>query len=337
MAGLRPIRFGQMPVAETNLSDEGSAEPGFETASPPALIRQLDYGRGRQPWRLRKRHVVIGALLVACVAGSWIMGRGARQKTQDLLYLRQAAAHVDSANTIVFESDAAVAQALIDAGTHVSLASDSVAPAVLLEPDCLRVLRMARGGNTLEAAGALIFLHELVTPSGARRIVAIQFLPYYLDGRTLPGAGLVAHIFEPGGLLSAPLHIGESHARLLVPEDEQIGDDVEKSSIAGDSDASGLLRSNSRSGCVGMTSPVLRQTFDPWGGQLDTLRWYAGQPDELDSAHFTIDYEIAGQRGTIDGYLSDDGRHVRMQARPSQSGDAGSTGFTRISGADSLR
>jgi hypothetical protein len=35
------------------------------------------------------------------------------------------------------------------------------------------------------------------------------------------------------------------------------------------------------------------------------LRIYAGQPDPKDPSHFTIDYEIAGRRGTIDGYLRD--------------------------------
>ena len=81
----------------------------------------------------------------------------------------------------------------------------------------------------------------------------------------------------------------------------------------------------------GIHSPTRQQRFDSSGQPLDTLRWYAGQPDELDPTHFTIDYEIAGQRGTIDGYLSDDGRRVRMQARPNQvNGDALSP-FTRIS------
>jgi hypothetical protein len=79
-----------------------------------------------------------------------------------------------------------------------------------------------------------------------------------------------------------------------------------------------------------MASPVLREAFDPYGGDTDGLRWYAGQPDELDSTHFTIDYEVAGVRGTVDGYLSDDGRHVRMQPRPPH-GSTGTIGpYTRI-------
>src|SRR5687768_3104057 len=169
-------------------------------------VRQLDYGRGgRTSWRLRKRHVLVGTLLMACVTGSWVVGRSAREHTQNLLYVRQASQHVEPANTIVVESGPARAQALVDAGTHISLSAGAGFPAVLRQPDSLRLLREASGGSrTIETVGALVFLHELVTPSGARRIVAVQFLPHYLDGRTLPGAGLVAYIFEPGGFITAP-------------------------------------------------------------------------------------------------------------------------------------
>ena len=270
-------------------------------------------------------------MLAGCIAGSWYLGRQARERTQEILYVRQAAAHVDSASTIVFESNVTTAEALIDSGTHYSLSQLSSAPAALLEPDCLRVLRDAAGANGLEAVGALVFLHELVTPSGARRIVAIQFLPYYLDGRTLPGAGLVAHIFDPGGFLGGPAHIGESHARLLIPVDEQLA-------ASPSSEATGDLEADSGDpSSAGHASPVQRKAFDAWGLPLETLRWYAGQPDELDQTHFTIDYEIAGKRGTIDGYLSDDGQHVRMQARKSREPFPVAPGMTRISSFDTLR
>lgn len=37
------------------------------------------------------------------------------------------------------------------------------------------------------------------------------------------------------------------------------------------------------------------------------FRLYAGQPDPKDPSHFTIDYDYAGRRGTIHGYLKDNG------------------------------
>ncbi len=307
-----------MSTLDSHLSDaakDGPAQSVEPNAVLSSTIPALDYGRGRQPSRLRLRHAAIAALLLACVMGSWVLGRSARQRTQDLLYQRQAARHVDSASTVVYESDPRIAQALIDAGTHVSLSETEPAPAVLRDPEALRVLRSATGGSSLETVGALVFLHELVTPSGARRIVAVQFLPHYLDGRALPGTGLVAHIFEPGGFISEPRHVGRSHARLLLPKE------TEPTLQAPLPPIDPMMASNSSAACVGLTSPVLREAFDPWG-DMETLRWYAGQPDDLDPTHFTIDYEIAGVRGTVDGYLSDDGRHVRMQPRQARTTSA---------------
>lgn len=302
-----------MSTLDSHLSDaatDGAAQPVEPNVVLSSTIPALDYGRGRQPSRLRPRHAAVAALLLGCVVGSWVLGRSARERTQDLLYQRQASRHVESASTVVYESDPSIAQSLIDAGTHVSLSETEPVPAVLREPESMRVLRSATGGNSLETVGALVFLHELVTPSGARRIVAVQFLPHYLDGRDLPGTGLVAHIFEPGGFISEPRHVGRSHARLLLPK-------TEPTLQAPLPPIDPMMASNSSAACVGLTSPVLREAFDQWG-DMETLRWYAGQPDDLDPTHFTIDYEIAGVRGTVDGYLSDDGRHVRMQPRQSR-------------------
>ncbi len=313
----------QMPLPNAQFVPGGGAEAPVSPTAVSSAVRPLDYGRGSQPGRLRRRHLVIGSLLVACIAGSWTNGRSARQQTQDLLYIRQASRHVEPANTIVFESDTDRAADLIEAGTHVSLSREESGPAVLREPDAMKVLRSAAGGRAIETVGALVFLHELVTPSGARRIVAVQFLPHYLDGRTLPGAGLVAHIFEPGGFISEPRRLGQSHAQLLLPV-------VEETPLlpADHPPVDPLLLANAAAACLGPTSPVLQEAVDPWGSQA--LRWYAGQPDELDSTHFTIDYEVAGHRGTIDGYLSDDGSHVRMQPRNASAVPPGSA-FMRIS------
>jgi hypothetical protein len=44
------------------------------------------------------------------------------------------------------------------------------------------------------------------------------------------------------------------------------------------------------------------------------LRLYAGQPDPVDSSHFTIPYETTSGRGTIDGWLQADDT-VKMQVR----------------------
>ena len=252
----------------------------------------LDYGRSRRPWRAGKRHAVLLGLLLVCAAGSWTVGREARQRTQSLLYARQAARHVESAGTVVFEPDPARAEALVRAGTHRPLAADAPAPVARIEPDSFRTFRDALATPSFEAMGALVFLHELTTPSGARRVVAVHFLPYMLDGRDLGDAGLVARIFEPGGFLRPPSHVGDAQARLLVPVDPPAA--AAGHAAAGD----------------GVSATWTDLPYKPL-----PLRWFAGQPDAADPSHFTLDYELDGVHGTVDGYLTDDGGSVRMQAR----------------------
>ena len=252
-----------------------------DTPDVPQPAVTLDYGRSRRPWRLRKRHLLVAVTLAGCAAGSWTVGREARQRTQNLLYVRQAARHVEPAETVVFEPDPARAAGLVRAGTHQPLTKSAVSPAGRVEPDSFRVLRQALAQSSFEAMGALVFLHELTTPSGARRIVAVHFLPYVLEGTEGGGgAGLVARIFETGGYFGPPVYVGDSNARMLVPAD----------------------------------APALVATSIPPAAAVP-LRWFAGQPDADDPSHFTLDYELDGVHGTVDGYLTDDGGSVRMQAR----------------------
>lgn len=65
---------------------------------------------------------------------------------------------------------------------------------------------------------------------------------------------------------------------------------------------------------------VLRSTVSqplPIGRSLRLparARIFAGQPDQSDATHFTIDYELNGQRSTIDGWLMNDGE-VKLEPR----------------------
>jgi hypothetical protein len=45
------------------------------------------------------------------------------------------------------------------------------------------------------------------------------------------------------------------------------------------------------------------------------LRFYAGQPDLANAAHFTINYDLRGKSGTIDGWLIDPMAEVKLTAR----------------------
>jgi hypothetical protein len=50
------------------------------------------------------------------------------------------------------------------------------------------------------------------------------------------------------------------------------------------------------------TEGVLKEDRAPGAA----LRFFAGRADPKDASHFTVDYEYAGVRGTIDGWLTDD-------------------------------
>ena len=271
-------------ISAGELSPAGNASPVSPAVA--ASPQPLDYGRSRRPWRPRGRHVASWVVLAACAGGAWFVGREARDRTQSLLYARQAAAYVEPAPTVTYEPDPTLAAALIDAGTHrpLELSGDapSTPPAAKIEPESFGLFRAALARQSLEAVGAMVFLHELTTPGGVRRIVAVHYLPGDLNAADVSGAGLVARIFEPGGFLRPPDYLADAHARLLVSAD----------------------------------APDLPPVPSPQSARsAPPVRWFAGQPDEGNPSHFTVDYELGGVRGTVDGYLTNDGRTVRMKAR----------------------
>lgn len=63
--------------------------------------------------------------------------------------------------------------------------------------------------------------------------------------------------------------------------------------------------------------PELRDRWrsGPSSNPADTqnLRFYAGQPDPADAAHFTIKYDLRNGSGIIDGRLNEDGETVALK------------------------
>lgn len=272
-------------------------------------LRPLDYATDHRIRRLRVSHVVVSLVLALCIGGSWMLGRSARAQAQTLLYINQAARHIEQDGTVVFENDPAAVRRLIEAGTHHRLQAAGES-AVINEPEALQVFHDAHDAEAFDVIGALVFLHELTTPSGMRRIVVVHYLPQYIDGQFNPQAGLIAHIFEPGGYFSRPRLIGESRSKLLVSADlPDAAVDAAGDGAAERQDAAGQD--------LQFMPPVLRQALDP-ARHGPRVRWYAGQPDLDDLTHFTIGFEFDGREGMIDGFLTDDARHVRMQTRPDE-------------------
>lgn len=275
----------------------------------PAKPTALSYGRGQRGYQFRWRHAFLVGVLVLCTSASWMVGRTARAKAQVLIDENAAASFVLKADTVVFDSDPASAAKLIDAGTHQSLSDQTDSPAAILEPAEYARFKAALGtaAAAIDEYGALVFLHELTTSSGTRRIVAVRFLPWVIDGKIVSGTtGLVAQVFEPGGLFHRAEYLGDSNAPVLLPALEATAAD----------DADAWHWTPGANPCLAETSPLMRNVFDPYGTGETAIRWYAGQPDLTDSSHFTLDFQYNGQRGTVDGYLTADGSAIEMFVRP---------------------
>jgi hypothetical protein len=167
----------------------------------------------------------------------------------------------------------------------------------------------------------LVFLHGLRTPAGATRLVCV-YVQGPLSLRQLGGvippavAGsvsgkatrtlrLVANPCLPGGGNKPITLVKDGRATLLVYP-------------------------------AGMgQGPPISWTFTPAANgqseQFDikipeVFRFYAGQPDPADPSHFTIDYDLNGQRGTIHGYLRNDDS---IQLKPSGGKTVGDRWYPR--------
>lgn len=303
---------------------DGDASPVMAEVDVLQAVPALEYGRDQRraytPRRFSK-HAIVALVLVVFTAGSWIIGRTARGTVQDALYLRQARTHVDDASTVVLDTDPIRAAGLIDAGSHRPLSGDGYQTvsdndatqliAARPDPDAFGVFREVLSDETIEQFdrnidryGALVFLHELTTASGLQRIVAIRYLPRALAGPATSESGLVAQVFESRGFARKPRHVATSVAPLLLPADEPKLNEARRRLLQRQCEVQ-----------PGLTTDVLRNTFMPLGPE-PSMRWYAGQPDLANSAHFTIDFEIDGLRRTVDGYLTEDGGTVEMFVRP---------------------
>jgi hypothetical protein len=58
---------------------------------------------------------------------------------------------------------------------------------------------------------------------------------------------------------------------------------------------------------VWVQDSILKPGETPFLAALPGIRVFAGQPDRTDPTHFTIAYDVSGEKGIVDGYLKDNG------------------------------
>lgn len=150
---------------------------------------------------------------------------------------------------------------------------------------------------------ALLFLHERTSPGGARHLVWVQLYvehDYSRETRVTnsnpPGTSTIFHAkkrrllaaaakpVRPDGL-TEPKPAHQRTAELVLPDKDRRE----------------------------MAQFDREPSFDkpPPIDYGNVLRVFAGQPDPTDASHFTIPYRVDGRDGVIDGWLKDDGLHLR--------------------------
>jgi hypothetical protein len=179
----------------------------------------------------------------------------------------------------VYEEDAAKGAALLKHADYVALPSAAVyfsqtalqTPVAGHQARAYRMWYQAAFGAA-PPPSAILFLHELRTPAGIRRLVLVEREPQSVQPLYAPFE-LRPTLYEPAPMTGVPVQVPPSQIRLLP---------------------------------INMPVSVLPPA---------SLRFFVGQIDPSDPAHFTIAYEMTDGRGLIDGRLTDDASTVRFVVR----------------------
>ena len=174
------------------------------------------------------------------------------------------------------------------------------------------------GGGSAVTDPALLFLHERKAPSGDRLLVEVWLEPGFEmgsnhtvnDDGTYQMFGMMKRrrLFARAWTVPPPPATPQTvHARtvLLVLPDVQMPNFAQVR-ITGRLPSEAPDAAEDDDADASATMPAVPVDYG------SKLRLFAGQPDAQDESRFTIDYELDGRRGTIDGRLRND----RILLRP---------------------
>lgn len=246
--------------------------------------------------------------------------------------LRQVAAHTEASGKVVWDDNPETAPALLQgpgyrrvpiytgANPLVNLPTGALASPPAFG-NMVHSMLHSRRSRTPEDVGVL-FLHGLKTASGEERLVLVHVycrwdlrdVRWWGEGQSARGAtgnmtqllDVDAAAFTTDGGKTYPRVDQGAGARLLVHDER-----------------------NPR---------ILRFEYTPSAGdkpeqfKVDAREWYrfyAGQVDPQDPSRFTIDYEVNGVRGTMRGWLRDNGT---LELKPSTGAMVGSRWYPLVAG-----
>lgn len=239
---------------------------------------RLQYGP-RTPWRRRhgRTLVALAALVVACAAAWWWRGP-IWDKARFLYWQHQCLAHAAAADQVAYEDGppATFAAAAAAGATNDLVLPPFPSPSVLVEGAC----RVRRPPG---------YLVDLLSAMGEWNPAA------HATDTTL----FLGRLVSPSGTERLVWVSRRRHGYAQHRFDDRIS--VVTVTQATPFAPAGYRYDSAKFDGVG------RRPLDPVAGYADHVRLYEGRPDPADRSHFTIDYELDGVRGTIDGWLRDDG------------------------------
>jgi hypothetical protein len=248
---------------------------------------------------------VLLAVLVCLAVAGWRWGPPAWKHGQFLYWQRQCLAYAAPVDQVVYENDPERAAKLLRQPGYVNVAPQGAPPVAVHMPRCwseamnIGGVPVVNTGFGAGGPGATLFLHERTTASGVRRLVAVQ-VPVGTPG--VAGLPIPAPVVvQPATLRAAPA-VRSAAAKIDLD----------------------LVFNYPSSGSFTLLS----------GPSGTTARFFAGQADAADLSHFTIPFECGASRGTIEGWLKDDGDllSLAVNGKPAANPD-GEKGYTQVTGS----
>jgi hypothetical protein len=267
---------------------------------------------------------VLGPQLFPFLQARWAQWQASRARAAArqaaLAIEQQCLSHSIPADKVVYEEDPDRAASLTssDPAGYRAIRATGMSGPPAWRPPVMAVLPDYFNGTVYP----LLFLHERVTPAGARYVVSVHLLTRHTFGPARDASGRTVSIkLNKRRQVYAEARLAASAGPAPAGVESQQRHAVEL--ILPDSREHELVRFGSDPP-VGQASPL---------NYGNILRFFAGQPDPDDATHFTLHYQVDGRDGVIDGWLKDDG--IEMRPREGQwSFDPGGPGWRLPTGAD---
>jgi hypothetical protein len=245
---------------------------------------------------------VLGPQLFPFIQASWGKWQASRAQEQARQAARaieqQSLAHVIPADRVVYEEDPDRAAALVsaDPSGYRSVRAGSSEP-----PGWHAPVRAVSPGYANGNEYPLLFLHERVTPAGTHYVVTVYLLTQntFSRGPAGPSGKQASMYLKKTRQLYAEARLATS--RGAPPPGVEGAHRKAVPLILPDAGARELVRFSG--------DPSIDQS--PRLDYGNILRFFGGQADPDDAAHFTLHYQVDGRDGVIDGWMKDDGVEMR--------------------------